>query len=62
MLKMFGTPDFTPFGEFISPIHYVYITEFVSVGTIFSRVCLLELVGLLCLVLCVISFSEDAPL
>ena len=43
MLTISGTPDFTPFGEFmisplwefmISPIHYIYITEFVSLRTI----------------------------
>ena len=27
MLTLYGTPDFTPFGEFMtSPIHYKYIT------------------------------------
>ena len=37
MLTLSGTPDFTPFGEFmISPIHYIYITEFVSRMTMFK--------------------------
>ena len=31
------TPDFAPFGEFmISPIHYIYITEFVSFRTTYT--------------------------
>ena len=34
ILTLSGTPDFTPFGEFMmSPIHYIYITEFVSFRT-----------------------------
>ena len=40
MLTISGTPDFTPFGEFmISPIHYtytLYITEFVSLRTVYG--------------------------
>ena len=34
MLTVSGTPEFTSFGEFmISPIHYTYIREFVSLRT-----------------------------
>ena len=34
MLTVSGTPDCTPFGELmISPIHNIYITESVSLGT-----------------------------
>ena len=37
MLTLFGTPDSTPFREFrISPIHYIYTTEFVSLRTMFT--------------------------
>ena len=41
MFTLSGTPDFTPFGEFmISPIHCIhitpYITEFVSFRTMFT--------------------------
>ena len=37
MLTLSGTHDFTPLGEFmISPIHYIYITEFVSLMTMFT--------------------------
>ena len=37
ILTLSGAPDFTPFGEFmISPIHYIYITEFVSFRTILT--------------------------
>ena len=37
MLTLSGTHDFTPFWEFmISPIHYIYITEFVSFRTMFA--------------------------
>ena len=36
MLTLSRTPDFTPFGQFrLSPIHYIYITEFVSFRTMF---------------------------
>ena len=39
MLTPSGTPDFTPLGKFmISPIHYIYITEFVSLRTMFLRI------------------------
>ena len=39
MLTLSGTPDFTPFGEFmISPIHYINITEFVNLRTIRLRI------------------------
>ena len=41
MLTLSGTPDFTPFGEFmISSIHYrtLYITEFVSFRTMCLRI------------------------
>ena len=37
MFTLSGTPDFIPFGKFmISPIHFIYITEFVSFRTMFS--------------------------
>ena len=37
MLTLSGTPDFSPFGEFmISPIHHIYITEFVSFNSMFT--------------------------
>ena len=37
ILTLFGTPDFTPFGEFmISPIHYIHINEFVSLMTMYT--------------------------
>ena len=37
MLTLSWTPDFTSFGEFmISPIHYIYIAEFVSSWTMFT--------------------------
>ena len=37
MLTISRLPDFTPPGEFmISPIHYTYITECVSIGTMFT--------------------------
>ena len=54
MLTPSGTPDFTPFGEFmISPIHYIYITECVSIMTTFTGLMtLVYLLGLCdCLVL-----------
>ena len=36
VLTLFGTPDFTPFGEFIiAPIHYICTTEFVCLRTMF---------------------------
>ena len=38
MLTLSGTPDLTRFWEFmISPIHYIYITEFVSFNVCLSR-------------------------
>ena len=37
MLTLSGTPDLTPFGEFmISPIHYIHINEFVIYRTRFT--------------------------
>ena len=37
MLTLSGLPDNTPFGEFmISPIHHIFISEFVSLGTMFT--------------------------
>ena len=39
ILTLSGTPDnFTPFGELIiSPIHYIYITEFVSLRNMLTN-------------------------
>ena len=37
MITLSGAPDFTHFGELIfSPIHYIYITEFVNFWTMFT--------------------------
>ena len=39
MLTLSGTSDFTPFREFmISAIHYIYITKFVSLGTMIALI------------------------
>ena len=65
MLTRFGTPDFTPFGEFmISPIHYSYwIWQFWDyVYRSMTLVCLPGLVWLLCrwLILLYLHISHAA--
>ena len=47
MRTLSGTPDFTPFGEFMnSPSHYIYITIYQSRDYVFGLMTLVCLHGL----------------